>query len=145
MEGLVDKLCHRFSNVQAQAQAGPPAAVAASAGNQHPEEQRAEQEDDSGAGVAAVKSVEEGGDEVRGADVQVHGLQPQQQQQQHAHANARTLQQWRTLAFCLSLLPLSERAVKRLAENLKLYSEALADEAVMELLKAALGKVRARY
>ena len=127
MEGLVDKLCHRFSNVQPQATAVPSiAAAGTAAGKPNEEQQQAEEEGNS--------------------DQRQRQQQQQQQQQQQREeeevAHARMLQQWRTLAFCLSLLPLSERGVKRLADNLKLYSKAIADEAVMELMRATLSKVR---
>ena len=57
-------------------------------------------------------------------------------------ANAREPRVWRNLAYVLSQLALTEKAVKRMADQFKNYAEALLDPEVAELFKAALGRAR---
>lgn len=57
-------------------------------------------------------------------------------------ANAREPRVWRNLAYCLSQLALTEKAVKRMGDQFKSYAEALLDPEVAEHFRAALGKAR---
>ena len=52
----------------------------------------------------------------------------------------RNLQQWRDLAFCLSLLNYSEKAIKKLIENFSFYANTLRDEQVYYSFDAVISK-----
>lgn len=50
--------------------------------------------------------------------------------------------QWREIAFCLSQLPMSDRSVRGLVDNLRSYKHTLADGAVCATFKALAAKIR---
>jgi hypothetical protein len=52
------------------------------------------------------------------------------------------VKQWRHLAFCLSLLNINEKAVRKLLETFKSYAEALQDAEVYASFEQLLAKVR---
>jgi len=58
---------------------------------------------------------------------------------QHACSH-REIQQWRDLAFCLSLLNYHDKAMKKLMENFNFYSESLRDEQVYFAFNAVITK-----
>ena len=50
--------------------------------------------------------------------------------------------QWREIAFCLSQLQMSERSVRGLVDNFRLYKHTLGDEMVCSTFKALASKIR---
>jgi hypothetical protein len=59
-----------------------------------------------------------------------------------AAAAASTAAMWRDAAFCLSLLPLNDRIIRRLAEGVPAYKAALADDGVHEAFQAIIAKAK---
>ena len=50
--------------------------------------------------------------------------------------------QWKNIAFCLTQLPLSEKGLKKLADNFKLYKHALVDAEVASLFAGIVSKAK---
>uniref|UniRef100_A0A6I8PSK6 Condensin complex subunit 1 n=1 Tax=Ornithorhynchus anatinus TaxID=9258 RepID=A0A6I8PSK6_ORNAN len=55
---------------------------------------------------------------------------------------ARTERQYRDLAHCLALLPLSERGLRKMQDNFDCFADKLTDEAVFGAFSQAVGKLR---
>ena len=51
------------------------------------------------------------------------------------------VRQWRHIAFCISLLNVNEKAVRKLLENFKSYQEALQDAEVLSSFEQIVSKV----
>ncbi|KAK3753481.1 hypothetical protein QZH41_009881 [Actinostola sp. cb2023] len=58
----------------------------------------------------------------------------------HRFRATRCDRQWRDLAFCLSLLPLNERAIRKLQENFGCFHDKLSDEDVYQSFMNIIGK-----
>ncbi|XP_051819614.1 condensin complex subunit 1 isoform X1 [Antechinus flavipes] len=55
---------------------------------------------------------------------------------------ARTERQHRDLAYCLSLLPLTERGLRKMQDNFECFGDKLSDETIFTAFLAAIGKLR---
>ncbi|XP_078507673.1 condensin complex subunit 1 isoform X2 [Lissotriton helveticus] len=55
---------------------------------------------------------------------------------------ARTERQWRDLAHCLTLLPFSERGLRKMQENFECFGDKLTEEKVFNSFMAVIGKMR---
>ncbi|XP_069099190.1 condensin complex subunit 1 [Pleurodeles waltl] len=55
---------------------------------------------------------------------------------------ARTERQWRDLAHCLSLLPFSERGLRKMQENFECFGDKLTEDAVFNSFMTVIGKMR---
>ncbi|XP_036617804.1 condensin complex subunit 1 isoform X1 [Trichosurus vulpecula] len=55
---------------------------------------------------------------------------------------ARTERQHRDLAYCLSLLPLTERGLRKMQDNFECFGDKLSDETIFSAFLAAVGKLR---
>ncbi|XP_020849891.1 condensin complex subunit 1 isoform X2 [Phascolarctos cinereus] len=55
---------------------------------------------------------------------------------------ARTERQHRDLAYCLSLLPLTERGLRKMQDNFECFGDKLSDETIFSAFLATVGKLR---
>ncbi|XP_068932976.1 condensin complex subunit 1, partial [Petaurus breviceps papuanus] len=55
---------------------------------------------------------------------------------------ARTERQHRDLAYCLSLLPLTERGLRKMQDNFECFRDKLSDETIFSAFLTAVGKLR---
>ncbi|KAM4636335.1 condensin complex subunit 1 [Discoglossus pictus] len=60
----------------------------------------------------------------------------------HRFRSTRTERQWRDLAHCLSLLPFSEKGLRKMQDCFECYGDKLSDEAVYGSFMSAVGKMR---
>jgi len=60
----------------------------------------------------------------------------------HRFKATRERNQWRNLAYCLTLLPYSEKGFKKIYENFSFYTESLGDVEIYEYFKFILAKVK---
>ncbi|XP_056386755.1 condensin complex subunit 1 isoform X1 [Hyla sarda] len=60
----------------------------------------------------------------------------------HRFRTARTERQWRDLAYCLALLPFSEKGLNKMQDCFDCYGDKLSDEAVYNSFLTVIGKMR---
>ncbi|XP_075468792.1 condensin complex subunit 1 isoform X2 [Ascaphus truei] len=60
----------------------------------------------------------------------------------HRFRTARTERQWRDIAHCLSLLPFSEKGLRKMQDCFDCYGDKLSEEAVYNSFVSTVGKIR---